>query len=107
MHSLDMIDYKELYEHSRKENILLREEFMQLRLVNEQLFHRLEQLLKLSFGSKSERYPRPWRLLSSVAPTAYTSDPFVPTADGHDDEEDSDGDDFIVDEIDAQEIYGR
>jgi len=63
-----MIDYKELYEHSRKENILLREEFMQLRLVNEQLFHRLEQLLKLSFGSKSERYlgkeqsPGPLRL---------------------------------------------
>jgi len=27
-----------------------------LRLVNEQLLHRLEQLLKLSFGSKSERY---------------------------------------------------
>jgi len=56
MQSSDTIDYKELYEHSRKENILLREEFKQLRLVNEQLLHRLEQLLKLSFGSKSERY---------------------------------------------------
>ena len=56
MQSSDTIDYKELYEHSRKENILLREEFKQLRLVNEQVLHRLEQLLKLSFGSKSERY---------------------------------------------------
>jgi len=56
MQSSDAIDYKELYESSRKENILLREEFKQLRLVNEQLLHRLEQLLKLSFGSKSERY---------------------------------------------------
>ncbi|AMP98258.1 hypothetical protein AY601_2077 [Pedobacter cryoconitis] len=56
MQSSDTIDYKELYEYSRKENILLREEFKQLRLVNEQLLHRLEQLLKLSFGSKSERY---------------------------------------------------
>ncbi|SEB17077.1 Transposase C of IS166 homeodomain-containing protein [Pedobacter hartonius] len=57
MQSADTIDYKELYEQSRKENILLRDEFKQLRLVNEQLLHRLEQLLKLSFGSKSERYP--------------------------------------------------
>lgn len=56
MQSADTIDYKELYEQSRKENILLRDEFKQLRLVNEQLLHRLEQLLKLSFGSKSERY---------------------------------------------------
>jgi len=56
MPSSDTIDYKELCEQSHKENILLREEFKQLRLVNEQLLHRLEQLLKLSFGSKSERY---------------------------------------------------
>lgn len=56
MQSADTIDYKELYEQSHKENILLREEFKQLPLVNEQLLHRLEQLLKLSFGSKSERY---------------------------------------------------
>jgi transposase len=56
MQSADTIDYKELYEESRKENVLLRDEFKQLRLVNEQLLHRLEQLLKLSFGSKSERY---------------------------------------------------
>ena len=56
MQSADTIDYKELYEESRKENILLRDEFKQLRLVNEQLLHRLEQLLKLSFESKSERY---------------------------------------------------
>lgn len=56
MQSSNTIDYKELYEHFQKENTLLREEFKQLRLVNEQLLHRLEQLLKLSFGSKSERY---------------------------------------------------
>lgn len=56
MQSSDMIDYKQLYEQTLKENFLLREEFKQLRLVNEQLLHRLEQLLKLSFGSKSERY---------------------------------------------------
>jgi hypothetical protein len=56
MQSSGTIDYKELYEQSQKENLLLREEFKQLRAVNEQLVHRLEQLLKLSFGSKSERY---------------------------------------------------
>ena len=56
MQSADTIDYKELYEQSRKENILLRDEFKQLRLVNEQLLHRLDGLLRLSFGSKSERY---------------------------------------------------
>ena len=56
MQSSDTIDYKELYEQSQKENFFLREEFKQLRAVNEQLVHRLEQLLKLSFGSKSERY---------------------------------------------------
>jgi len=58
MQSSDTIDYKELYEQSQKENFFLREEFKQLRAVNEQLVHRLEQLLKLSFGSKSERYGR-------------------------------------------------
>ena len=52
----DTIDYKQLYEQTRQENILLREEFKQLRAINEQLLHRVEQLLKLSFGSKSERY---------------------------------------------------
>lgn len=52
MQSSETIDYKELYEQSQKENLLLREEFKQLRAVNEQLVHRLEQLLKLSFGSK-------------------------------------------------------
>jgi hypothetical protein len=56
MQSSDTIDYKELYEQSQKENFFLREQFKQLRAVNEQLVHRLEQLLKLSFGSKSERY---------------------------------------------------
>ena len=56
MQSSETIDYKELYEQSQKENLLLLEEFKQLRAVNEQLVHRLEQLLKLSFGSKSERY---------------------------------------------------
>jgi hypothetical protein len=38
------------------ENFFLREELKQLRAVNEQFVRRLEQLLKLSFGSKSERY---------------------------------------------------
>lgn len=56
MHPADTIDYKQLYEQTRQENILLREEFKQLRAINEQLLHRVEQLLKLSFGSKSERY---------------------------------------------------
>ena len=56
MHSSETIDYKELYEQSQKENLLLREEFKQLRAINDGLVHRLEQLLKLSFGSKSERY---------------------------------------------------
>lgn len=56
MQPADTIDYKQLYEQTRQENILLREEFKQLRAINEQLLHRVEQLLKLSFGSKSERY---------------------------------------------------
>lgn len=56
MQPADTIDYKELYEQTRQENILIREEFKQLRAINEQLLHRVEQLLKLSFGSKSERY---------------------------------------------------
>ena len=56
MQAPDTIDYKQLYEQTRQENILLREEFKQLRAINEQLLHRVEQLLKLSFGSKSERY---------------------------------------------------
>jgi hypothetical protein len=55
MQSSDTVDYKELFEQSQRENFFLREEFKQLRAVNEQLVHRLEQLLKLSFGSKSER----------------------------------------------------
>ena len=56
MQQASTIDYKKLYEESRQENTLLREEFKQLRVINEQLLHRVEQLLKLSFGSKSERY---------------------------------------------------
>jgi len=56
MQSSDTIDYKEFMNIPGRKNLLLREEFKQLRLVNEQLLHRLEQLLKLSFGSKSERY---------------------------------------------------
>ncbi|WP_025146565.1 hypothetical protein [Pedobacter jeongneungensis] len=52
----EQIDYKELYEQARQDNILIREDLRQLRAMNEQLLHRVEQLLKLSFGSKSERY---------------------------------------------------
>lgn len=50
-------------------------------------------------------------LLSSVAPTACTNDPFVignvsdPLSNG--DEDECDGDDFNVDHIDEQEIYGQ
>jgi len=52
MQSTETFDYKELYEQSQKENLLLREEFKQLHAINDGLVHRLEQLLKLSFGSK-------------------------------------------------------
>jgi hypothetical protein len=52
--SLNTIDYNALYNESQKKNFFLGEEFKQLREVNEQLVHRLEQLLKLSFGSNSE-----------------------------------------------------
>ena len=47
-------------------------------------------------------------LLSSVAPTSYTTDPFSSTsiADINSDS-DSDNDDGAVDRIDAQEIYGE
>ncbi|MFC3560279.1 IS66 family transposase [Pedobacter jamesrossensis] len=56
MQPTEQIDYKELYEQARQDNILIREDLKQLRAMNEQLLHRVEQLLKLSFGSKSERY---------------------------------------------------
>lgn len=56
MQPIEHIDYKELYEQTRQDNILIREDLKQLRAINEQLLHRVEQLLKLSFGSKSERY---------------------------------------------------
>jgi hypothetical protein len=56
MQPIEYIDYKELYEQTRQDNILIREDLKQLRAINEQLLHRVEQLLKLSFGSKSERY---------------------------------------------------
>ena len=56
MHRTEHIDYKELYEQTRQENILIREDLKQLRVLNEQLLHRVEQLLRVSFGSKSERY---------------------------------------------------
>ena len=50
-------------------------------------------------------------LLSSIAPTAQPNDPFStgnvsdPLSSGED--EDSDGDDFDIEHIDEQEIYGR
>ena len=45
-------------------------------------------------------------LLSSVAPVGYASDPFTLQDLQRSEDDDSDGDDSIVDQIDAQEIYG-
>ncbi|WP_040299939.1 IS66 family transposase, partial [Arcticibacter svalbardensis] len=56
MQQAEPIDYKVLSEQLLQENILLRQEFKQLSAINEQLLHRVEQLLKQTFGSKSERY---------------------------------------------------
>lgn len=80
----DTIDYKQLYEQTRQENTLLREEFKQLRAINEQLLHRVEQLLKLSFGSKSDRYlgkeQMPEQLRLELSPEVVVEVPVTETA---------------------------
>ncbi len=42
MQPIEHIDYKELYEQTRQDNILIREDLKQLRAINEQLLHRVE-----------------------------------------------------------------
>lgn len=47
-------------------------------------------------------------LLSSIAPTAHTIDAFsTGDASNSGEDEDSDGDDYVIDSIDEQEIYGQ
>ena len=54
--SIEQIDCKELYEQTKRNNILIREDFKQLLAINEQLLQWVEQFLKFSFGSKNEHY---------------------------------------------------
>ena len=56
MQEIEALDYKELYLQSKQDNALLMEKIEQLLLSQEKLQHRLDQVLKMAFGSKSERY---------------------------------------------------
>ena len=56
MQETEALDYKELYLQSKQDNTLLMEKVEQLLLSQEKLQHRLDQVLKIAFGSKSERY---------------------------------------------------
>lgn len=56
MKQVNEVDYKELFEQSQQEKTQLMEEFVKLRQTNQELLHRIDMLLKLTFGSKGERY---------------------------------------------------